>query len=73
MTHHYDFQGKTKSERRERGREKKKERMNQGKGVKLRARIIQDKAEEVKKLEDARVAKEAKETKGSYRDTPSYP
>lgn len=44
MTHHYDFQDKTKAERRERGREKKKERMDAGKRTKLLHRLAMERA-----------------------------
>lgn len=49
MSHHWDYADKTKTERRERAKEKEKERMSQGKGVKLRAQIIQKRAEEAEK------------------------
>ena len=72
MTHHWDYSDKTKSERRERGREKKKERMGQGKKAKLWAQIIQDRAEEAKRLEDIRIAEEAKGPKGSRKYSPPH-
>lgn len=60
MSSHWDYPpDKTKAERRERAEEKKRERMNQGKGVKLRARIIQEKAEQAKRESDERAAREA--------------
>jgi hypothetical protein len=49
VTHHYDYDRKTKGERRSRKREKKNERMNQGKKAKLWARIVQDRAEEAER------------------------
>ena len=58
MAHHYDFAEKTKAERRERAKEKKKERMDAGKGVKLRARIIQERAEKATREIDERIKAE---------------
>lgn len=49
MPHHYDYADKTKTERRERGKEKKRERMNQGKNLKLLARLAQERAEAAQK------------------------
>ena len=72
MTHHWDYSDKTKSERRERGREKKKERMGQGKSVKLLYRLSMERAEEAKRLEDIRIAEEAKGPKGSRKHPSSY-
>ena len=58
MTHHYDFEDKTKAERRECAKEKKKERMDAGKGAKLRARMIQERAEKAKREIDERLKAE---------------
>ena len=54
MTHHYDYQGKTKAERRERAVANKKERMEQGKKAKMLHSIIMQKAEEAAKCKEAR-------------------
>lgn len=54
MSSHWDFADKTKAERRERAKEKKRERMDSGKGVKLRAQIIQRKAEEAEKEKESK-------------------
>ena len=46
MSHHWDYgPSKTKAERRERGKEKKRERMDSGKKVKLLTRLTQERAE----------------------------
>ena len=60
MSSHYDFEKKTKAERRERAKEKKKERMDAGKGVKLRAQIIQERAEKAKREINERLKAERK-------------
>ena len=59
MPHHWDYgPDKTKAERRERAKGKKKERMDAGKGVKLRAQIIQERAEQAKREIDERLKAE---------------
>ena len=59
MPHHWDYgPDKTKAERRERAKEKKKERMDAGKGVKLRAQMIQERAEKAKREIDERLKAE---------------
>ena len=44
MSHHYDYDGKTKAERRERYKEKRRERMDAGKRVKLLHRLAMRRA-----------------------------
>jgi len=53
MTHHWDYSGKTKGERRERGREKAHARMGQGKSAKLLHAIIMEKARKAEEAEHA--------------------
>ncbi len=60
MTHHWDYSGKTKSERRERGVEKRRERMNQGKGLKVLHQIIMDRAAKAEKEYQERLRERAK-------------
>ncbi len=48
MSSHWDYADKTKAERRERGKEKKRERMDQGKRVKLLDRLVQERAEKAR-------------------------
>ena len=52
MTKHYDFQDKTKAERRERAAEKKRERMDSGKKLKLLSAIILKRSLEAQKERD---------------------
>ncbi|KKM99801.1 hypothetical protein LCGC14_1144180 [marine sediment metagenome] len=59
MTKHYDFQDKLKGERRERAAEKKKERMDSGKKLKLLSAIILKRS-----LEAQREADEVEKKKG---------
>lgn len=59
MTHHWDYSGKTKSERRERGEEKRRERMNQGKGVKLLQAIVMERAAKAEREYQERKRKRA--------------
>ena len=54
MSHHYDFADKTKAERRERKKEKDRECMDQGKALKLRLRIIKERAEKAEKAQKER-------------------
>ncbi len=54
MTEHYDFQDKLKSERRERAAEKKRERMDSGKKLKLLSAIILKRSLEAQKERDER-------------------
>ncbi len=52
MTKHYDFQDKLKGERRERAAEKKRERMDSGKKLKLLSAIILKRSLEAQKERD---------------------
>ena len=52
MTKHYDFQDKLKGERRERAAEKKRERMDSGKKLKLLSAIILKRSLEAQKEAD---------------------
>ncbi len=64
MSHHWDYgPDKTKAERRERGKEKKRERMEQGKIVKLLFRLSMERAAKAKKESDERAAREADKAK----------
>ena len=60
MTHYWDFAGKTKSERRERAGEKRRERMGQGKGLKILHQIIMDRAAKAEKEYQERLRERAK-------------
>ena len=60
MSHHWDYgPGKTKSERRSRKEEKKRERMEQGKKAKLWAQIIQERARKAEMELEKRKAEKA--------------
>ncbi len=52
MTKHYDFQDKLKGEQRERAAEKKRERMDSGKKLKLLSAIILKRSLEAQKEAD---------------------
>ncbi len=64
MTHHYDYAGKTKGERRERGGEKRRERMEQGKKAKLWAKLVQDRADAARRADEEREKAEAQQDDG---------
>ena len=60
MSHHYDYDSdKTKAERRERAGEKRRERMEQGKSVKLLFKLSMERAARAKRESDERAAREA--------------
>ncbi|KKL73615.1 hypothetical protein LCGC14_2073090 [marine sediment metagenome] len=64
MSSHWDYgPDKTKAERRERGKEKKRERMGAGKSVKLLFRLSMERAAKAKKESDERAAREADKAK----------
>lgn len=63
MTYQRDYEDKTKSERRERRKEKDRERMDSGKRLKLMLQIIQRKSEEAKKRAVAAASMLVKKTK----------
>ncbi len=59
MSHHWDYEpDKTRAERRERAKEKKRERMDSGKSVKLLYQLSMERAAKAKKENDERAARE---------------